>query len=27
MGLFALDDTREAFAAKVEGRAPHYTGH
>ena len=27
LGLFALDDTREAFAAKVEGRAPRYTGH
>lgn len=27
ISLFALDDTREAFAAKVEGRRPRYTGH
>lgn len=27
LGLFQLDDTREAFVAKVEGRAPRYTGH
>jgi 2-(1,2-epoxy-1,2-dihydrophenyl)acetyl-CoA isomerase len=27
MRLFALDDTREAFAAKVEKRAPIFTGH
>jgi 2-(1,2-epoxy-1,2-dihydrophenyl)acetyl-CoA isomerase len=27
LALFALDDTREAFAAKVEGRPPRYTGH
>jgi 2-(1,2-epoxy-1,2-dihydrophenyl)acetyl-CoA isomerase len=26
LALFTLDDTREAFAAKVEGRAPRYTG-
>jgi 2-(1,2-epoxy-1,2-dihydrophenyl)acetyl-CoA isomerase len=26
IGLFALDDTREAFAAKVEKRAPRFTG-
>ncbi len=25
--LFTLDDTREAFAAKVERRRPHFTGH
>lgn len=25
--LFTLDDTREAFAAKVEKRAPRWTGH
>jgi len=27
IGLFTLDDTREAFAAKVEKRAPRFTGH
>ena len=27
IGLFALDDTREAFAAKVEKRPPRFTGH
>lgn len=27
LALFALDDTREAFAAKVERRPPVYTGH
>jgi 2-(1,2-epoxy-1,2-dihydrophenyl)acetyl-CoA isomerase len=27
LALFTLADTREAFAAKVEGRTPHYTGH
>jgi len=27
LDLFRLDDTREAFAAKVEKRAPRFTGH
>lgn len=27
LALFALDDTHEAFAAKVEGRPPRFTGH
>ena len=27
IGLFRLDDTREAFAARVEKRPPRFTGH